>query len=184
MDKLILFLKSLLCRVKTQQLKNKIVELEGSITELQETLEEYHIIIETGWDYPDVTIDLPSPRDIVPKSDIRFSNGILSVINLPPHIWIADVTDTNSEDPFFDINHSPLLAPLPQPPAPYRYEDLRMGDVCVYQMGSQYIIHRIVKIEQDNEGRKYVFRGDNTVIEDPYTIRDKDIKYLMVGVIY
>ena len=169
---------------KKEELEKQLKGLEVQNAQLDEAIKEYQEILETGWEYPDITIELPSPRDIVPKSDIRFSNGILSVINLPPHIWIADVTDTNSEDPFFDINHSPLLAPLPQPPAPYRYEDLRMGDVCVYQMGSQYIIHRIVKIEQDNEGRKYVFRGDNTVIEDPYTIRDKDIKYLMVGVIY
>jgi len=164
-------------------LKKKVAELETEIAELQETLGEYHEIIETGWDYPEVTLRLPKSRDIVPKADITYSNKELKVRNLP-EVWIANVADTLSEDPFFGKGHNVILAKLPQAEEPYRYEDLAVGDMAIYQAEGKYIIHRIVDIKEDAQGRVYTFRGDNTSVHDPYLVRDEHIKYLMLGVIY
>ena len=168
---------------RIKQLENKITQLERHNIELEETLAEYHEIIEAGWDYPDVTWKLPKSRDIIPRADIKKQLSEqgkyrLVIENLPDFL-IADVADTLSEDPFFGVGHNLILQKLPQPYAPYRYEDLTVGDTAVYQVGTRLISHQIVKIEQDDLGRKYTFRGRNTGANDPYIVRDANIKYLI-----
>lgn len=173
---------------KILELKVALRQSQSKITELEQTLAEYHEIIETGWDYPDVTLRLPKSRDIIPKAAIkREAQGdgkYRLVISQLPDFWIADIADTLSEDPFFGYGHNLILANLPQPYAPYRYEDLAVGDSVVYEWGGKLISHQIVKIEIDEQGRKYTLRGRNTGIEDPYEIRDSMIKYLIVAVIF
>lgn len=163
-------------------------KLKKKVKELEETLAEYHEIIETGWDYPDVTLRLPKSRDIIPYGDIGkepqdSGKYRLTVENLPD-FWIANVADTLSEDPFYGQGHNIVLAKLPQSYAPYRYEDLAVGDSAVYQVGDRLISHQIIKVETDTLGRKYTFRGRNTATHDPYVVRNWHIKYLSVAVVF
>jgi len=104
-----------------------------------------------------------------------------------PHeavVFTSEIADTNSLDPLLDTGHTGILVKLPQTPAPYRYEDLKVGDLAVYQIATKLIIHRIIQTGTDADGRWYIFRGDNTAHQDPYVLRDKHIKYLVIGVIY
>ena len=173
-------------RRRIKELEAEQVKLKAHIAELEEAVAEYHTIIETGWDYPSVTIRLPKSRDIISRADIkREAQGEgryrLTISNLPD-FWIADIADTLSEDPFFGAGHNLILVNLPQPYAPYRYQDLAVGDSAVYELDTRLISHQIVKIETDAKGRLYTFRGRNTAGADPYEIRDEMVKYLIVTV--
>jgi signal peptidase I len=81
-------------------------------------------------------------------------------------------------DPTVDAGHTCILT------SSYKPEELTVGDVVVYQAPDRQILHRIIKIEQDSQGRRYTFKGDNNYRKDPYTIRDEHIKWLLIGIIY
>lgn len=126
--------------------------------------------------YPDETLEIPSPRNVVMLGDIS--------LNIQgADVQLAEVADTNSMDPLFDIGHNAILAPFTEH-FPYRKEDLSIGDIVVYQVGTRMIVHRITEITTDEYGRLYTIQGDNTAHRDPYLIRNQQLKYLMIGVIY
>ena len=129
---------------------------------------------------PPYTRDVPSPRDIIPKSDINHDSlrCILTIKNIPPTIWLTDVADTNSMDPTIDMGHTAILTNN------IIYENLAVGDVVVYNVGSRDIIHRIIKIETDSKGRKYTLKGDNNPSPDACVVRDSHIEWLLLGVLY
>jgi len=127
------------------------------------------------------TTDIPSPRDIVPRSDIQYTeaNKQVTIKNIEPDIWLTAVQDTNSMDPTVDAGHTCILTNS------YRPENLAVGDVIVYEyVTNRPILHRIIKIEQDSQGRKYTLKGDNNYRKDQYIVRDEHIKWLLIGIIY
>jgi len=126
--------------------------------------------------YPTETLEIPSPRDIVPLSDIT--------INIRgAQTTLAVIADSNSMDPLFDIGHNAILTPFTDT-IPFRKEDLVVGDIVVYQAGTRFIVHRIIEITGEGEGRVYKIQGDNTANPDPYMITNPYIKYLVIGVVY
>lgn len=129
---------------------------------------------------PWATVDLPSPRDIIPQKDIKYipSKGKIEISNISPSIWLTTVQDTNSMDGVMDYGHTCLLTDNFDP------RDLEVGDVVVYRAGSGQLIHRIVEIGTDEEGRYYRMKGDNCYAIDPYLVRGKHIVWLLLGVIY
>lgn len=124
------------------------------------------------------TVDIPSPRDIIPDGDIIFrkSTGTVEIKNVDL-IWLTDVQDTNSLDPVIDKGHTAILTER------FIVDDLRVGDVCVYEI-PQKIIHRIKSINHDEQGRYFTFKGDNNHYDDPYRVRDFHITHLLLGIIY
>ena len=124
--------------------------------------------------------DLPSPRDIIPQRNILYFQDTNRVVisGIKPKVWLTTVQDTNSMDPAVDAGHTCILT------SDFRKGDLVDGDVVVYWNGKQDILHRIIKIEQDSEGRKYTLKGDNCYHADPYIVRDEHIKWLLLGIIY
>lgn len=129
---------------------------------------------------PKLTVDVSSPRDLIPQSDIKYDSDTrrLTVDNLPPDIWLTTVADTNSMDPTIDVRHTTVLTNH------ISYENLAVGDVVVYNVGGGDIIHRIIKMETDNQGRKYTAKGDNNSYADPYILRDTHIKWLLLAIFY
>lgn len=130
----------------------------------------------------------PSPQDIVKKEWIPTSI-YTSQINIPftddPLVYIPDIADTNSMDPLFDIGHNCiLLAGATEADQATLCDFLKVGDVAVYQVYTNLIIHRITKIGSDDTGRFFKFKGDNNFSGDHYKVRDSWIRYLMIGVIY
>ena len=61
-----------------------------------------------------------------------------------------------------------------------------MGDVIVYEPSwdSGLIVHRVISIEEDEQGRYYVVKGDNSEIVDPEKVRFSQIVGVLVGVLY
>ncbi len=126
------------------------------------------------------TVDLPSPRDIIPKSDIEYDSvkGTITIRNILPVVWLTGVQDTNSMDPTVDAGHTCLLTKA------FKHEDLAVGDIVVAPIDGTSIIHRIHKISVDSQGRKYTLKGDNNYRKDPYEFRDEHIQWLLLAIIY
>ncbi len=120
------------------------------------------------------TVDRPSPRDIIKPENIeqRESLGTVTITGLNG-IWVTGVADTNSMDGLLDYGHSVILI------SEFDRDDLRVGDIVVFQGNKGRIIHRIVSI-----GKHIRTRGDNVAFKDPYKLKKEDIEYLCVGIIY
>ena len=135
----------------------------------------------------------PSPSDIVPGSSITLRGNAVTLnlekLNIPftkpPKVWIPHVVGTGSMDPVMDRGHHNLLiAGADAQNQKILVGFLKVGDVAVYQHAYLYVIHRIVKIEQDDKGRRFTFRGDNNLANDPHPVRDEHIQWLSIGTIY
>lgn len=141
-----------------------------------------------------VTREKPSPSDIVKEEAFNYNDttGILTVdftkTNIPfqkvPKIWIPSIPDTNSMDPVFDYGHNNLLLSgrdADDHSKLIEFMASHPGNIAVYQ--PQNIIHRVVEIGEDEQGRFYKFRGDNNYRNDPYKIRDTNISHVYAGTI-
>ena len=128
------------------------------------------------------TIDVPSPRHIVSQDDISYDKDrhTLTIRGLLPDIWITTVQDTNSMDPTVDAGHTCILANN------FNAEDLAVGDIVVAwaEWRGTDVLHRIIKIEEDEQGRKFTLKGDNNYRTDPGFVRGNDIKWLLFGIMY
>ena len=138
----------------------------------------------------------PDPSDIVPRDSIMFLEDVgqisidLKKLNIPftktPKVWIPSIPDTGSMEPAFDAGHNNILiAGVDKANQAILVDFLKVGDIAVYKIPNLiYAIHRIVKIEWDDEGRFFTFRGDNNSADDPYPVWDKHIQWLSLGTIY
>ena len=141
------------------------------------------------------TVERPSPSDIVMETGILGDNYAAKVIidlrqlNIPfsrqPRIWIPPIPDTNSMDGAFDIGNNNILICGADPTNQTIMLDfMKVGDIAVYRTPTAYIIHRIIEIGTDGEGRYFIFKGDNNSGEDHGRIRDSQVEWLSIGIIY
>ena len=118
-----------------------------------------------------------SPYNWINEDNIELrQDGVFIHINDPR--W-AVIADTNSMDPVIDEN-THVIQIIPQSPS-----DIHVGDIISY--ASEYgftIIHRVISISQDEQGWYAVTKGDNNDHIDPWKIRFKDIKKVLVAIIY
>ncbi len=120
-----------------------------------------------------------SPNDWIKREDISYNvPGEFLAIRLKPNVKIFSIADTNSMDGLLDIGHNVIATDH------FDKARLAVGDIVVYRVYTTKIVHRIVEIREDKNGRIYRCRGDNNVSIDPYYLRDLHIKYLVIGVIY
>jgi len=127
------------------------------------------------------TVDVPSPRNIVDQKNISYDkvNKRIIIKGIEGPIWLTTVQNTNSMDPVVDYGHTCILSD------DFDADDLVVGDVAVYKKANgNQVIHRIVKISSDEDGRYFIFKGDNNFIEDVLKVRDNQIDCLLLGVIY
>lgn len=142
--------------------------------------------------------DKPSPADIVKTEAFHYDDntGILTVdfkkINVQlsevPKVWVTPIPDTDSMDPLFDYGHNNLLLGGRNSADQQKLIDFmaeRPGNIAVYKFPNwaRGIIHRIVEIGQDDQGRFFKFRGDNNLKGDPDKVRDAHITHLYAGTI-
>ena len=59
-----------------------------------------------------------------------------------------------------------------------------LGDIIIFEHKNTRIIHRIVKIGWDTGGWYAHTKGDSNPAEDPFKVRFKDVKGVVVGIIY
>lgn len=120
-----------------------------------------------------------SPNDWIKREQFTYDEvAEVLTIRLPKHIKIFSIADTNSMDGLMDIGHNAIAT------TNFNYEDLRPGDIVIFQIVTTLIVHRIVQITEDKNGRIYRTRGDNNIDLDPWYLRDMNIRYLVVLVGY
>ncbi|MBN1644598.1 hypothetical protein JW851_00980 [Candidatus Woesearchaeota archaeon] len=117
-----------------------------------------------------------SPHDWIKESDIQlYQNGVTIDVENPQ--W-AVFADTNSMDPIIDAG-AHAIEIIPKTP-----DDVHVGDIVSYQSGSGTIIHRVIETGYDNYGWYAEFKGDNNPIKDPNKVRFKDIRRIVVAIVY
>ena len=139
-------------------------------------------------------LERPSPQDWLPISAITVNKKqIQSSLGLSqePLVWMPEIPDTNSMDGVFDYGNNNILIAGAIPEDHKKIVDrLSVGDIAVYQVYPDdytigYAIHRVIDINQDDEGEYYTFRGDNNAsIDDPWKVRPNMVQYISVGTIY
>lgn len=120
--------------------------------------------------------DVASPYDRIKEDQILVYDS--KVVIQIKDASLAEYADTNSMDPFIDSGSNGIEI------IPESEEDLHVGDVVTYESDIGLIVHRIVNVEYDREGKYFVLKGDNNATEDPYKVRFNQVRYILVGVIY
>lgn len=131
---------------------------------------------------------------------LLFSKGVSpDKIPLVPQNWITGsniIQDNYSEIvisktnifvlPVIGNSMSPTLSDGSQAIVSKNFtsENLQMGDIIVFNDGSELIIHRINKIANDEKGLYFVTKGDSNKLVDAYKIRQSDIRWVVIGVLY
>ena len=120
-----------------------------------------------------------SPNDWIKRDQINYDeNAEALTIKLEPKVEIFGVSKTKSMDGLVDYGHNVIATDH------FDKAKLAVGDIVVYQVYTTKICHRIVEIKEDKNGRIYRCRGDNCADNDPYYLRDLNIKYLVLGILY
>ena len=140
--------------------------------------------------------DFPSPGEWLKEEALQFiptsnsyklsfkKENLLVDLEQDPQVWRTLPADTNSMDPVIDASHLTIHIAGRNPRDHQKILDhIIIGDIIIYQVGHSLILHRVVDITSDNEGRRFWTRGDNPDIKgnDPYVLRDEHVKYVMVG---
>lgn len=126
-----------------------------------------------------------TPREIMSPSDIIKEKQIViyedRIVIFVENAKMSRYANTNSMDPVLDQGANGLQI-VPDSP-----NNIQIGDIITYEAewaGNKLIVHRVIKIGQDDEGWYAVAKGDNSTFTDPGKIRFDQIKYLLIGVIY
>ena len=128
--------------------------------------------VETPEEVEQQGVERPSPQGIIPKSATRFEPDKFIMkgkfVRMEP-------TGSDSMDPLLDKGDLVIGT------RDFDKDKLQVGDIIVYSG----IVHRIYSIEKDEHGRIYRTLGDNNAGQlDPWLIRNENIGYLVVGIIY
>lgn len=64
--------------------------------------------------------------------------------------------------------------------------DIEKGDIVAYpsEEAEGLVVHRVIRIGEDDKGWFAITKGDNAREEDPEKVRFEQIKYVIVGVLY
>lgn len=153
-------------------------KLEQSIPELNQELYPFGKGIKMIQDAGEV----PSPTPRISRSQV-FTSQLGELLSRHFGGFLVPVTDTNSMDPWIDSGHRALVIPF-QTFSPFRKEDIQPGDIVLFDRqidNAQNILHRVTEVKED--GKLVLTKGDNTVIDDGATGKDR-VNFLCVGVIY
>ena len=113
--------------------------------------------------------NIPSPR-----VDIKLSESATGI--LLEGLKTITVQNSNSMEPLIDIGHTVLISD--------KIDDLKEGDIIIWQKDNKYVIHSIIECKTDEGGDFYRTQGLNVNQPDVEIIRKLDIKYLCVGVLW
>lgn len=134
-------------------------------------------------------VERASPGDTITEQEIKvYKNNVqvdlqdpegndwMVMMDLDNPSW-STFTDTNSMDPVFDVGANTVRIKVPA-------DSLQVGDIISYQYGDKIIIHRIVHIDQDEQGLYFVLKGDNNPTSDPMKVRPDQILGKVVAIFY
>jgi hypothetical protein len=67
---------------------------------------------------------------------------------------------------------------------PKSADEIQIGDIVSYKIGSKVIIHRIIETGSDESGWYAITKGDNNAEPDPAPVRFSQIDRVVVGILY
>ena len=122
--------------------------------------------------------ELNSPGDWINEDDVVIFNNQVSFY--VPNARLARFADTNSMDPVIDAESNSIEI------KPADASLLTVGDIISYdaEFVGSVVIHRIVKIDADEDGWYALTKGDNNNVVDPYKVRFNQIKGVVVAIFY
>lgn len=122
--------------------------------------------------------EVSSPGDWINESQVKITSSSIR-IDVPNATW-ARFANTNSMDPVIDEGMNSLEI---RPESP---KNLDVGDIISYKakFADGIIIHRIIDIQEDEEGTYYIVKGDNNDIPDPQKVRFDDIQGVVIGILF
>jgi len=123
------------------------------------------------------TLERDSPNDWISQDQIRMSAEQITLAI--PNAILTTYANTNSMDPVLDDGAHGIEIPAVE-------EKLRVGDIISYKSEEfdSIIVHRIISIEEDDQGTYYIMQGDNNFTRDPQRVRFDEIVGVVVGLIY
>ncbi|MCC7574073.1 hypothetical protein KO361_00575 [Candidatus Woesearchaeota archaeon] len=120
----------------------------------------------------------PSPSNFFNTHQIRVypDRVVLEAENI---VW-AGFEDTKSMLPIINKDSNALQI-IPNCP-----EDIQLGDIVSYRSNyaSGIIIHRVIHIDEDEQGIYFVLKGDNNPASDPGRIRCNQIDRKVIAILY
>ena len=139
------------------------------------TIKETAKVITSG--FMSYSNEKPSPKERIKMDKIRvYDNKVVIYIDDPK--W-AVFTDTNSMDPVIDKEAKAIEIDA-------NCGDIQVGDIVSYKSKKfgGIIIHRVIYIGNDSQGKYFIFKGDNNPVEDPERVRCDQLQRVVVGIIY
>jgi len=129
--------------------------------------------------------ELPSPKHRIKAHYIEVGDDWFEVSGIKG-VRIDHVANTNSMEPFIDVKHNIIST------TNVDYQRLIVGDVIMWETVRNlnnrpvrvWIIHQICKLGMDKEGWYCKTKGVNNTFADPYKIREKSIRALVLGVLW
>lgn len=117
--------------------------------------------------------DRPSPSDIIHLRDLYISEEGLFINGT---YGIALVAGTKSMDPLMDENTILIVKEI------QNVSKIHKGDIIsFYGPANQTIVHRVI---QEFNGEYLLTKGDNNKISDPFRVYPKDVRYIIIGILY
>lgn len=120
--------------------------------------------------------DKSTPSDRIKESQINvYDNRVVIVLD---NATMSSYADTRSMEPLIN-SYSNGIETIPK-----SENDLKVGDIVVYENEQGPIVHRVIYIGEDRQGKYFLVKGDNNKFPDEYKIRFAEIKYVLIGILY
>ena len=123
------------------------------------------------------SVEKNSPGDHIKENQIKVYNNKVE-LDIQNAIW-SRFTDTNSMDPFLDSGSNGIEI------IPSDVSEIKIGDIISYASAEGgIVVHRVIEINEDEQGTYFIVKGDNNRIQDDEKVRFNQIKGILVGIIY
>lgn len=160
----------------------KIVLLGCLAIIIGSVLGTYINTVESTIQAPSHWLTRPDGIDLILNQDsvtIGLDNLVVD-LSEPPLKSIATYQDTGSMIPTFDDHVGIYISGANPSDQSLILNHITIGDIIVVDNGAGLLVHRVVKIGYDKEGRYWRTRGDSSPQTDPDIFRDADILGVLI----
>ncbi len=151
-------------RDEIQKLNETITEIEEQNTDLMQQIRALNLGRTQG----------PKPR-ITEENITIIDEGVIINVDNP---LFAMFEDTKSMIPTINTDTKAIQIKPKNP------EDIQKGDIISYETEEKIIIHRVIEVNQDEEGWYATTKGDNTRQPDREKVRFEQIRRILIALIY
>jgi len=118
---------------------------------------------------------IDSPADRISKSEIEVYND--RIVIWVDNATLSEYADTGSMAPLIDKGANGIRI------VPKSEDDIKLGDIITFESEYGMIVHRVIEIGEDKQGKYFITKGDNNFFSDG-KIRFNQIRYVTVAVLY